>query len=254
VTLPVYFLSDAHLGGEPPAREGPKERALIAFLDARAPGETVYVLGDLFDFWFEDGAPPPARFDAVLRALGRAADRGVRVRLMGGNHDYWVRGRKGPGWLERELGIEILDDPHFDQHHGRRLYLCHGDALGGAEGGYRLLRGVLRNPLAIVGFGILPRALGRRIAALASKASRRSHDESDQDRRAARLRERAAAVLAGRQVDAVVAGHVHRPELRRLAGGEYLNIGDWMVFRTYGVLRDGALALERFEEGAQPRR
>ena len=247
--LPVYFLSDAHLGGESPAREGPKERSLIAFLDARAPGETVYLLGDIFDFWFDDGRPPDGRHAGVLRALGRCTDRGVRLLFMGGNHDYWARTGRGPGWLERAIGIEILEDPHVAEHHGRRHLLTHGDALGGARGNYRYMRAILRNPGTIWAFGLLPRSVRFKLAELTSAASRKRHGEKLVVDAAAALRDEAARVLSGGGYDAVIAGHVHRPELVRLDRGAYLNLGDWMLYRSYGVLKGGELALETFGHG-----
>ena len=241
---PVYFLSDAHLGGESPAREGPKTRTLVEFFDARVEGETVYLLGDLFDFWFDKHGPHPTRYTPVLRALGRASERGVRLFFMGGNHDYWARTGRGPGWLERVLGIGILDDPQVVEHHGKRLLLAHGDALGGARGAYRWFRALLHHPLPILGFGLLPRGIAFRLADLTSATSRRRHSE-ELLRRAARLmREEATAILAEGGVDAVIAGHVHWPELLKTDHGVYLNIGDWMFYRTYGVLRDGELAIE----------
>jgi UDP-2,3-diacylglucosamine hydrolase len=249
VSRPVYFLSDAHLGGESPAREGPKERSLVAFLDARLPGETVYILGDLFDFWFDDGEPP-ARHAAVLRSLGRLIERGVRCLLMGGNHDYWLRTGRGPGWLERELGVEIVDDPYVAEHHGRRLLLAHGDALDGARGSYGALRYLLRHPLATFGFGLLPRRFQHGLGALASSTSRRRVTAELIEVVAAELRATATRILAERDVDAVIAGHVHRPQLVSTPGGEYLNIGDWMFYRTYGALRDGVLSLESSDGGS----
>ncbi len=247
--LPVYFVSDAHLGGESPAREAAKERSFTGFIDARAPGETVYLLGDVFDFWFDDGRPP-GRHAAVLRALGRATDRGVRLLFMGGNHDYWVRTGRRPGWLERAVGIEVIEDPHVALHHGRRLLLTHGDALEGARGGYRLVRAVLRSRAAIAAFGLLPRSVQNGLARVTSATSRKRHDEELTRRAAEHLREEARRVLARGEVDAVIAGHVHRPELVRLERGEYLNLGDWMLFRSYGMLTGGGLALRSFHPEA----
>ena len=249
----VYFLSDAHLGAEAPAREAAKERSLTAFLDARTPGETVYLLGDLFDFWFDDGRPPEGRHETVLGALERATDRGVRLLFMGGNHDYWVRDGGRPGWFEKALGIEVLEDPHLAVHHDRKLVLTHGDALGGARGMYRVVRSVLHNRIAIAAFGLLPRRARHALARLASATSRGRHDEELTARSAELLRTEAKRVLERGDADAVIAGHVHRPELLELERGTYLNLGDWMVFRSYGVLRSGELALESaHEEGLKP--
>ena len=244
----VTFLSDVHLGAHPPAVEAAKERDLIALLDHLDAGSMLYLLGDVFDFWF-DYAEPPRKHGPVLRALQRARSRDVGIAFMGGNHDYWVRAGRGPGWLERELGIRVLEDPHLARHDDLALLLTHGDALGGARGGYRAVRAVLRNPLAIFAFRLLPARAGHWLADRTSSASRGSHSDAALTRHCDRLRAAAARELARADVDAVVAGHVHVPERRELPGGVYLNLGDWTVHRTYGRLADGTLSLERFEAG-----
>jgi UDP-2,3-diacylglucosamine hydrolase len=244
----VTFLSDVHLGAHAPAVEAAKERDLIALLDRLEAGSTLYLLGDVFDFWF-DYAEPPRKHGQVLRALQRARSRDVAVAFMGGNHDYWVRAGRGPGWLERELGIQVLEDPHRARHDELALLLTHGDALGGARGGYRAVRAVLRSPLAIRAFRMLPPRAGHWLADRTSAASRGSHSDEALARYRDRLRDAAVRELARPDVDAVVAGHVHSPERSLHPGGVYLNLGDWTVHRTYGRLTGGTLSLERFQAG-----
>ena len=241
----VTFLSDVHLGAHPPAVEAAKERDLIALLDGLRAGSALYLLGDVFDFWF-DYSEPPRKHGPVLRALQRARSRDVTIAFMGGNHDYWVRAGRGPGWLERELGIQVLEDPHLARHGDLALLLTHGDALGGAQGGYRAVRTVLRNPVAIFAFRLLPARAGHWLADRTSAASRGSHSETALAHHRDRLRVAAVRELARADVDAVVAGHVHAPERSDHPGGVYLNLGDWTVHRTYGRLADGELSLERF--------
>ncbi|HEY7472340.1 MAG TPA: UDP-2,3-diacylglucosamine diphosphatase [Gemmatimonadota bacterium] len=241
----VTFLSDVHLGAHAPGIEAAKERDLIALLDGLEPGSKLYLLGDVFDFWF-DYDEPPRRHGPVLRALQRARARDVDVAFMGGNHDYWVRAGRGPGWLERELGVRVLDDPHVARHDGLALLLTHGDALGGAHGNYRWVRAVLRNPLSIAAFRLLPPRAGHWLADRTSVSSRDRHTEAALAGHRDRLRAAAAAELAKGEVDAVVAGHVHAPERSDPGRGVYLNLGDWTVHRTYGRLEDGRLSLMRF--------
>lgn len=245
----VTFLSDVHLGAHPAPVEAAKELDLIRFLDGLPAGSTLYLLGDVFDFWF-DYREPPRRHGPVLRALGRARERDVALAFMGGNHDYWLRSGHRPGWLERALGVEVLEDPHLVRHDGVGLLLTHGDALGGARGAYRWVRAVLRNPVSIAAFGLLPPRFGHWVADRTSAGSRGRHDEADLVRHRDALRAAAERELARDGIDAIVAGHVHWPERSELAGGVYLNLGDWTVHRTYGKLEGGRLSLERFSAGA----
>ncbi|HUP01670.1 MAG TPA: UDP-2,3-diacylglucosamine diphosphatase [Gemmatimonadota bacterium] len=243
----VTFVSDAHLGGGSPAVEAAKERDLVAFLDALPSGDALYLLGDLFDFWFDFGAPPPPAYGPVLRALERATRRGVRIAFMGGNHDFWARTLRRPGYLEREIGLALIGDPCPVTLQGMRLFLTHGDALGGSEGAYRFVRGVLRSPAAIRAFRILPQRLGYWLAARTSAVSRERHDEAARVRHRDALRAQALATLAAGGWDAVIAGHVHHPERIVTENGVYLNLGDWIEHRTYGRLCEGRLTLETFE-------
>ena len=248
----ITFLSDVHLGAGPPELDRAKERDVLAFLDRLGSGDTLYLLGDVFDFWFDFQGDPPALYGPLLDALASAVRRGARISFMGGNHDYWARAGRGPRRLEREIGLELIGDPHQVEHQGLRLLLCHGDALGGAVGSYRTVRGVLHHPLAIRLFGLLPARLGYAIAARTSRLSRDRHDEALTREHADRLRDAARRVLEAEPVDAVVAGHVHVPEHLETPHGVYLNLGDWILHRTYGRLEGGRLTLERFEGRHHP--
>lgn len=243
----IWFLSDVHLGADEPAVEAAKERDLLALLGRPADGDRLYLLGDVFDFWFDSGGPPPDRYRPTLDALAACVDRGVTISFMGGNHDHWARVGRGPGWLEREIGLDVLVDPHRVEHQGMRMLLTHGDALGGAEGAYRFVRGLLHHPLAIGAFRLIPTRLAYWIGDRTSAASRSRHHEEALEAYHRRLREKALRRLEEGDVDAVVAGHVHHPERTETDHGIYLNLGDWVTRRTYGRLRDGRLSLESFE-------
>jgi UDP-2,3-diacylglucosamine hydrolase len=247
----IYFLSDAHLGGDEQSIESHKRQDLVAFIDQLRRGDQLYLLGDVFDFWFDFGTPPPADHAPVLAALEAATRRGAGIAFMGGNHDYWARTTRRPGYLETTVGLELIDDPHTLVIDGMRLLLCHGDALGGTRGTYRVVRAVLHHPAAIFGFRLLGPRIGRWLAARTSALSRRSHQPEAQVIHEDRLRSAARAVLSSDRYDVVVAGHVHRPELLTTDDGIYLNLGDWIERRTYGRLEDGKLTLEEFHASAQ---
>ncbi|MEJ2151675.1 MAG: UDP-2,3-diacylglucosamine diphosphatase [Gemmatimonadota bacterium] len=243
----IYFLSDAHLGADEESIESHKRHDLVAFIDRLGRGDRLYLLGDVFDFWFDFGTPPPDNHAPVLAALEAATRRGAGIAFMGGNHDYWARTTRHPGYLEATVGLELIDDPHTLVVDGMRLLLCHGDALGGTSGTYRILRAVLHHPAAIFAFRLLGPRIGRWLAARTSALSRRSHQPEAQVVHEDRLRSAARAVLSSDRYDVVVAGHVHRPELLATDDGVYLNLGDWIGHRTFGRLEDSKLTLETFD-------
>jgi UDP-2,3-diacylglucosamine hydrolase len=246
---PAFFFSDVHLGAQPPETERAKEDRLLRFLEmVRVGGRTLFCLGDLFDFWFEYETMIPSRYFGVLRRLQELSDAGVRLYFMGGNHDYWVRHDHRPGFLEREIGFSLLGDEALVRAGGLRLLLFHGDGVGSRDLGYRLLKRLLRNRLAIASFRWVHPDLARRIGGLTSRISRRRDDDRIAIESSRRIREHAELLLAQRgDVDVVVAGHSHVPEDLTWGDRRYLNLGDWIHHASYAVVDEGRLSLETFD-------
>ena len=144
---PVYFIADAHLGSSAdPAADEPRLARLVPFLRrVRDRGaEHLYIVGDLFDFWFEYRSVVSRRAFPVVCALRRLVDAGVEVTWMGGNHDYWLG-----DFLRDEVGLRVMRVPLEVTLEGRRILLIHGDGLAGRQDrGYRVLRAVIRAPLS----------------------------------------------------------------------------------------------------------
>src|SRR5262249_41363007 len=135
----AYFFSDAHLGAESREREADREARLHDFLTSlRGQATELYIVGDLFDFWFEYRSAIPRRHFATLAALQRLRESGVAITYLNGNHDFWL----GP-FLRDELGVHTHDGALALELQGHRIWLHHGDGLGGGDLGYRLLRKVL---------------------------------------------------------------------------------------------------------------
>ena len=121
----IYFASDIHLGAGDPATARRTERRFTAWLDAVSrDAEAIYLLGDLFDFWFEYRRGVPQGFVRTLGKLAELTDRGVRVVFFTGNHDMWVG-----DYLHRECGVEIHTEPQVVTLAGKRLFLAHGDNI-----------------------------------------------------------------------------------------------------------------------------
>jgi UDP-2,3-diacylglucosamine hydrolase len=237
----VVFLSDVHLGMSPRDEEAEREARLLAFLRS-LPGRAshLYVVGDLFEFWFEYTTAIPRRYFELLRALADLRDAGVHVTLMAGNHDFWL----GP-FLSGELGLSTTDGPLTVEHQGRRVWLHHGDGIVAGDLGYKVLRRVLRHPLSIGLYRWLHPDVGIPLAHWASHTSRRSRVQLPLP--ADRLYERLAVPRFREGYDAVMIGHYHRAYQRRDGRHVFFVLGDW--FRTFSwvELADGEFTLHRLD-------
>ena len=230
---PAVIVSDIHLGGAPAATE----RAFLDFL-ADWPGhaETLLINGDLFDFWFEWRTVILADHFPVLKALADLRDSGVRLMLVGGNHDGW-----GGRFLEEDIGVELIDGPAVVDLGGRRALVAHGDGLGPGDLGYKLLRAIIRSWPARLGMRLTHPDLADRIVQLFSRTGDRSASQlARSQERAKILEDYALSQLEARdEIDLVVLGHCHIPLVRPIEGGGfYVNSGDWIEHRTY-TLVDG---------------
>jgi UDP-2,3-diacylglucosamine hydrolase len=234
----VYFVADAHLGAESAEREGRRERRLHDFLNS-LPGRAsaLFIVGDLFDFWFEYRTAIPRRHFATLATLRGLRESGVALTYLNGNHDFWL-GR----FLTRELGIETRDGPVTLATQGRRVWIHHGDGLVGGDLGYRVLKRVIRAPASIALYGLLHPDLGIPLAHLVSRWSRHSRGTRPLD--AERLWREIAVPRFAEGHDAVIVGHFHQAFERREPGREFFVLGDWIDRFTYAVLEDGAVRLE----------
>lgn len=220
----TIVVSDAHLGAAPPEHEA----ALLEFLE-QVPelAPDLLINGDLFDFWFEYDTVILSRYFKVLRVLSELVEAGVRIRMLGGNHDSW-----GGAFLEHEIGIELVDGPTVADVGGRRAYVAHGDGLGGGDWSYRALKAVIRSRAARAAFRQIHPDWSARLIRLVSRTESRHGNAVDpsNDVRAGMLRTFAENLLASDpSLDLVVFGHCHQPELLEIAPGRYyLNSGDWL--------------------------
>lgn len=229
-----YFISDAHIG----AGLTDAEPKLGRFLDSiRGRADSLYVLGDLFEFWFEYRRAIPKRGFRILCQLAELRRSGTGLFYLKGNHDFWFK-----DFLKRELGTEAADelDVMID---GRRVYLAHGDAL---DRGVvpRLFRGMTRSRLNGMFYSFVHPDLGIGLAQQVALKSRGLGAKLYLTEAMARFAR--GKLQAG--FDIVIMGHSHVPEQRQFDGGTYVNIGDWTSNFTYGLIADGSPSLCTFEE------
>ncbi len=229
---PEYFISDAHFGAHDDQTERLKVGRFVSFLSHpdRA-GVVVWFLGDLFDFWLEYRHAVPRVSVRVLAVIRSFVDAGGEFHLLVGNHDYWVR-----DYFAAELGITIHRKDVKIEREGKKILLTHGDGKAPSDGGYRMLKRVLRWRPGIWLYRHLPVDWALALAASTSHSSRRL-TSGRTDKFAAEYREYATKML-GEGYYAVIMGHLHHAHLEQIGDGWYINSGEWFESFSY-VLREG---------------
>ena len=236
----VFFISDAHLGAEEENQEKLKEEKLISLLDKiKEEGEILYLVGDMFEFWFEYKNTIPKNHFRVLAKLKQLVECGIKIDYLVGNHDFWLG-----DFLPKHIGIPIFRQPMDVLHQGKRIFITHGDGLAESDRGYRILKKILRNNINIFLYRQIPTDLSYPLAKFVARRSRSqvqkrntSYLEEYQDFAKAKLKQ---------GFDAVILAHTHVPVLNDLGEGVYINLGDWFRHFTYGKLWEGKFSLENY--------
>ncbi|MBP9032230.1 MAG: UDP-2,3-diacylglucosamine diphosphatase [Dysgonomonadaceae bacterium] len=243
----IYFLSDAHLGSKSHADSIETERKLCRWLDmAKSDAKAIYLLGDMFDYWFEYKYVVPKGFTRVLGKLAEVSDSGVEVHFFIGNHDIWLG-----DYLTRECGMILHFEPFVTTLGTRKFYLAHGDGLGDDSLSFRFLRALFHNKFLIKCFAAVHPTL---TVPLAYKWSNSSRENGGVQEYLGEDKEH--LVLFAKQkivempdIDYFVFGHRHI--LLDLPIGQRTRViilGDWIRYFSYAVFDGEKVELLQFEE------
>jgi len=243
-----FFFSDVHLGLGTREASRDRERAVVRFLEmvGSVGAETLFIVGDLFDYWFEYRAVVPREFVRTLAAIADLVEGGVRVEYIIGNHDFGHR-----DFFRDELGVHVHHDDIERTLSGRRCYIAHGDGKAFNDTGYLILKKVLRAPLSNALFRIVHPDIG---IGVAMSASRRSRDHTNRKNyqgvvpgESDGLYVFAEQKIVEEGFDLVVMGHTHTPRRDDFPGGTYVNLGSWLgSTRRYLALDEETLELREF--------
>ena len=242
----TIFLADAHL--KDPADDNFK--LLIRFLqELTGSTDSLYIMGDLFDFWVGFPANPFRQYDQVLDALEQLVASGCRLVCFEGNHDFHLG-----DIFSRNLKAEIHPAPIIKEIQGKRIYLCHGDQINRADYKYRFLRLLLHNPATATSVRFFPPALATFIKGKLQHSSQsKYHVKSAQWDYHAIISEFASEIQQNR-CSGLVTGHFHLAFCERLKNSDFtiLSLGDWMEQFTYGEMINGELLLKTYSPIAKP--
>lgn len=243
----IYFASDFHLGIPDHPSSLEREKRVIRWLDTvAADAGAIYLVGDLFDVWFEYKRAVPKGFVRFLGKLAELTDRGIPVYVFTGNHDMWMF-----GYLEKECGVTIYDKPIEREWNGKKFIIGHGDGLGPGDHGYKFIKKVFRSPVSQWMYARLHPNFG---LGLAEFFSRKGYDKKDIERDykgddKEYLVQYCREILKNRHVDYFIFGHRHLPlNLEVGPNSRYINLGDWINYNTYAVFDGVTLSSAIFEE------
>lgn len=242
-----FFASDFHLGAHADGGSRDRERKVVRWLHSIADrADTVYLLGDVFDFWFDYRDVVPRGHTRLLGTLADLSDAGVNIHFFTGNHDLWLF-----DYFQTELGATIHRQPLSLILGGKQFVIGHGDGLGPGDHRYKFTKAVFSNALAQRLFAALHPRIGVGLARYFSRKSRETTGQLDDqylgDEREF-LVQYCVSELKNRHVDFFIFGHRHLVIDKPLPGGaRYINLGTWFGAAHYAEFDGQQLHLRSFE-------
>jgi UDP-2,3-diacylglucosamine hydrolase len=251
----IYFLSDFHLGSPDPESSLIREKRIVKFLDEiKNDAEQIFILGDMFDFWYEYKSVIPKGYVRILGKLAELTDSGIKIYFFVGNHDMWMK-----GYFENELNIKVYHQPEAFDLNGKRFFMGHGDGLGPQDHRYKFIKKVFRNKFSQWLFGILHPGFGIGLANYFSSRSRGKTGANDEiflgaDKEWLIVFSR--DMLKTKHFDYFIFGHRHLPIDFKLTGSEiigagesrYINLGDWIKYFSYAVFDGQSVQLKFYND------
>ncbi len=222
----------------------PRERRFLRWLEeVREDAAVIFLLGDLFDFWFEYKTAVPKGFVRVLGKLAELRDSGIPIYFFVGNHDLWMN-----GYFEEELNIPVYHRPKEFVFNEKHFLIGHGDGLGPGDKGYKRMKKVFTNPFAQWLFRWLHPDLGIPLGqymSVKNKLISGAEDAQFLGEEGEWLAQYAKRKLEHKHYDYFVFGHRHLPmEIEVGQDATYFNIGDWLVHFSYGVFDGSTFAIK----------
>ena len=244
----IYFASDFHLGIDVKYTSKEREKQIVRWLEMiRVDAEEIYLVGDVFDFWFEYNTVIPKGYTRLFGKLAELRDQGISIYFFIGNHDMWMF-----RYFEEEFGIPIYRKPIVRELKGKQFFIGHGDGLGPGDHGYKLLKKVFSNKLCQWGFACIHPNIGIGLANFWSRMSRGS--QKIEEEQFLGVEKEWLLTYCNRKLDTVevdyfIFGHRHLPIdfMLKNEKSRYINLGDWMNHNSYAVFDGRDVKINFFE-------
>ena len=242
----IYFASDFHLGIPDYSGSLIREKRVVRWLnEIKTDAEEIFLVGDVFDFWFEYKMVVPKGFVRLLGKLAELSDAGIKIHFFTGNHDMWAF-----DYLPSEIGLTLHKKEITREFGGKKFFIGHGDGLGPGDAGYKFLKKVYSNPVNQWLFARVHPNLALRFAHYWSRKSRIANGAKDEkfhgeDKEWLIIHSR--EILLREHFDYFIFGHRHLPlDMKLSASSRYINLGEWVNYNTYGVFDGSEFALKVF--------
>ena len=244
----IYFASDFHIGA-PNAEESLKrEKLIVKWLDEiKIDAKEIYLVGDIFDFWFEYKSVIPRGFIRLQGKIAEITDNGTPIHVFTGNHDMWIF-----DYLPTELGVTLYREPITKEYNGVKFFIGHGDGLGPGDTKYKMLKAVFNSKICQWAFARLHPNFGIGIANAWSRKSRKTNITYDEIFHG---EENEHLVLFCKDyikkdpsINYFIFGHRHLPlEINIGEKAKYINLGEWIKYNSYAVFDGKKMELKEYK-------
>jgi len=242
----IYFASDQHFGAPTPELSFPREQKFVSWLDEiKGDAEVIFLLGDLFDFWFEYKTVIPKGFVRVLGKLAEIRDSGIPIYFFVGNHDLWME-----DYFQKELNIPVFHDNQEYTFGEKKFLIGHGDGKGPGDLGYKRMKKIFTNPFFKWLFRWLHPDIGVKLAQYLSVKNKLISGDEDvtflgEDNEWLILYSKRK--LEVKHYNYLIFGHRHLPmKITVGENSEYVNLGDWITYFTYGVFNGENFEIKKY--------
>ena len=238
----IYFASDNHLGAPNLEESLVREKKFVSWLDTiKKDAEAIFLVGDIFDFWFEYNEVVPKGFTRTLGKLAEISDAGVPIHYFAGNHDMWL-----VDYFQKELNLTVHNKPKIFTINDKKFFVGHGDGLGPGDKSFKIMKKIFKNPFFNWCFRCVHPDLGIKLGKYLSNKNRLKSSLEDLNFNGNEnewLTQYCKEKLKNEHYDYFIFGHRHIPlEIELSPNSTYINLGDWITHFSYAVF-DGCQVL-----------